>query len=192
MIVILSPSAYSVRPPASAISCKIVRGPESGNAPGAVTWPVMKTLRLLICRTTTVTLASDSNSRRFLKLVTQHFGLQARRGDFANQRQRDLAVGPDRDIAAHVRLAPEEDAEDILGADDVVRRTSAFPHSRLWVPSTLAHRRTEQDVRRHRHEKKGKARRLVMVKLFRKTKIVFGVERPDLGFIHVRRRVRRV
>ena len=54
-------SAHSRTPPASEISCTTVVGPSRGYVPGFETMPVIVTLRLLICRTTIVTVGSATN-----------------------------------------------------------------------------------------------------------------------------------
>src|SRR5437016_3102439 len=60
MTMILSGCAYSLNPPAIEIICRTVVGALSGYGPGLPTSPVMNTLRLLICLTTTVTFGSST------------------------------------------------------------------------------------------------------------------------------------
>ena len=121
-------SAYSSSPPASAISCSTVMSLPSGYAPGLVTCPVMKTLRLLISLTTTVTFGSSDELRAAFAIASaQLLGRQPRRLDVVQQRQRDLAVRPHDDVGRHVLLAPEHDRQHVLRADHVVRSAAATP-----------------------------------------------------------------
>ncbi len=70
--------ANSLRPPAIEISCSTVIGDVSGYAPGLPTMPVMNTLRLLMCLTTTLTLGVlDELVELRLQLVAELIGRQA-------------------------------------------------------------------------------------------------------------------
>ena len=96
----------------------------------------MNTLRLFICRTTTVTEASVMNSRRAAWMRSAScVGRQPRGLHVADERQRDHAVGPDGDVPRHVGLPPDDDAEHVFGADGESRARRA-----LWVPAPRAWR----------------------------------------------------
>ena len=83
----------------------------------------MNTLRLLICRTTTVTFGSSMNLPAVFAIWSRSsLGFRPAALMSPQQRQRDVPVGTDRDLLRHVGVAPEHDAQDVVGADHVVGR----------------------------------------------------------------------
>ncbi len=105
----------------------------------------MKTLRLLICRTTTVTFGSAMNLAAALVMMSRSCsGLQAGRLDVADERQRDVAVRPDGHVLRHVGVAPEHDAEHVVRTDGVVgrdRHAGGGGAGRLAAAGRRGHRR---------------------------------------------------
>ena len=117
-------SAYSRSPPAIAISCStvIVAGQRIGSA-ACATLPVMKTFRLLISLTTTVTFGSSTNfDAASVDLLAQLVRRQAGRLNVVQQRQRDLAVRPDHHVGRHVLVSPEHDRQHVVRTDHVAGR----------------------------------------------------------------------
>ena len=106
----------------STISCSTVIGAINGYGPGLLTSPVMNTFRLLIC-------LDDHRDVRIFEVLLRLFdeqivqlaGRQSGRTHFVQQRQRDLAVGPHRDLRRHVLVAPEHDRQHVFGANQIVR-----------------------------------------------------------------------
>ena len=125
-------SAYSAQAARHARSAAAPwSAPISGYGPGLATWPVMNTLRLLISLTITVTFGSSTYlAAPATDRVAQLLGRQPGRLDVVEQRQRDLAVGPDRDFGRHVLVAPVHDRQHVVGTDDVVGRSATAAAAR--------------------------------------------------------------
>ena len=122
-MVIFLPLAYSVRPPAIAMSCS------------TVIWPGHRVAARARHLTgdedvAAVDLPDDDGDVRVLDelggglgdRLTQLVRPQAGRLDVAHQRQRDVAVRTDGDVTGHVGVAPEHDAQHVVGANHVVGR----------------------------------------------------------------------
>src|SRR5262249_57544813 len=61
--------------------------------------------------------------------------------DIVQQRERDVSIWPNQDVRGHVLVSPEDDREDIAGADDIGRQHGgdcgcgggpAARRARLW------------------------------------------------------------
>ena len=89
----------------------------------SMTLPMMYTLRLLISLTMTVAFGLLHEFGRGLhRFARSCIGRQPRGLDVVQQRQRNLAVGPNHDVGRHVLFPPEHDRQHVLGADDVAGR----------------------------------------------------------------------